>query len=262
MNPQFNHLTHRKQATRTASYAIWDHNNWGPQVSTGGSLNTRLITAPTIAITMSIGPWFSAWINIQFLSGSESEVKIEPSILVDTENFPPGLWTAPVQLWIPSNFLLYIWNLASCRHCFETCKYPKKSMLLKHGSSVFHLFIIPTEYTHKNKVINIKAYVMKKSLQGPCHERSLDAHLLWSMSLPISQLTHPPARGGRTTSWNLKKHHQRAWLTFYHHHHHHYDAYHHCRHWENTTIEVFAHVEKLGSFLSYFRRLRIINVFH
>ena len=123
-------------------------------------------------------------------------------------------------------------------------------------------FIIPTEYTHKNKVINIKAYVMKKSLQGPCHERSLDAHLLWSMSLPISQLTHPPARGGRTTSWNLKKHHQRAWLTFYHHHHHHYDAYHHCRHWENTTIEVFAHVEKLGSFLSYFRRLRIINVFH
>ena len=45
------------------------------------------------------------------------------------------------------------------------------------------------------------------------------------------------------TSWNLKKHHQRAWLTFYQHHHHHYDAYHHCRHCENTTIEVFAHVE-------------------
>lgn len=47
-------------------------------------------------------------------------------------------------------------------------------MLRKHGSSAFHRSVVPTEHAHKNDVINVKAYVMKKSLQGPCSESCLD----------------------------------------------------------------------------------------
>lgn len=125
----------------------------------------------------------------------------------------------------------------------------EKHALKAYGSSVFHLSIIPMEHARMNDVINVEAYVMKKSLRGSWSESCLDVHRCWSVSPQILRSHVPAAREGHRTSYSLEKQHQRAWLIFSYHHGHHCDSYHLRRHWENIATAEFTRVKiKLCSF--------------